>query len=725
MTRTGRAPGGRALDGRALRRALRCAAGLVLVLGLAAAPVAAQPPEPLRDTPPRLTLDVVRLEGILDPGGELRVRVRVRNGGLLDRGDLRIVATVHQEAIGRWRLQQATGEGVVGSIVHPFVTDVGPVPARGSRTLELTQTTEELRLDRPGQEGVYPLRLQLLADGEVTDELHTSLVVVPEQAEAPLSVGLLLPLALPPARDAEGVVTDGALLDALGHEGSLGSTLAALAAAPDDLAVTLAVDGHTLRDLADLAGGFALRQGGEIVVRPAETPLAARAGTLREELEDVTARARVETLPLPYASADLVALVRHDLDAEAGRHLTDGAAAVAELPGAEVPADGAAATLWPPDAIDAAALAVARDVGVDTVVLAERALRITGTDDRSPSPVRQLRAEGGDVTALVPDPYLEDLLAEGSLEGPAIAAQQVLAEVAAVYFERPGTPRRGLLLAPPAGSSIPAGLLDALAEPLAAAPFARTVPVSALPRRVSTAPRSVGLDYPTAARRRELPLTYATMLTGSRRALGSLDGVLAERDDLTARFDRLLLQSASIHYRDDLPAGRSLLRAVSSTVAEVYDAVEVLDSPPVTLTAVEGALPVTVRSSADVPLRVRISLRSARFEVEGGPTREVVLEPGTTDILTFRVRALAPGGTSPVQVVVSDLDGVLDLATGTVVVRSTAFSVAAVITTVGAALFLLLWWARGRAARRRDPGRPAPRVPDRETAPAPSTEVTS
>jgi hypothetical protein len=687
------------------RRLLLAACALLLLLG-STLPAAAQPTERPATEGGRLSLDVLRLDGVVSAQDPLRLRLRVRNGGLLDREDVRVLATVHREAIGRWELQQATREGVVGNIIHPIVADLGVVPARGSRTVELTQTLDDLGLARPGQDGVYPLRLQVLKDGEVTDELVTSLVVVPPTVEHPLALSLVLPLVLPPARDAEGVVADAAVLEAIDDAGGLARTVAALAEAPR-LDVTLGLDGHTLRDLQDLADGFAVRREGTVLVRPADSTASARAREILTDLEALAARRRTTVLALPYAGADLVALVRHGLAPEARRQLEDGRDAVAQAIGVS----DDSGVLWPPDALDDATLALAREAGIDTVVADSRSLLTRPGGDLSPSPVRTLRRAGDRTTVLVPDPYLVPVLTDGSTRGPAVAAQQVLAEVAAVYFELPGTTRRGVLLAPPPGGSVPGSLVSALAPALAGAPFLRTVPVDDLAERVAPEPEPVQLRYPAEARARELPLTHALLLADARRSLGSLDGVLAEPNGMTARLDRLLLQAASVAYRDDPAAGRALMRAVSNAVAEVYGAVEVLDAPPVTLTAVEGQLPVTVRSTADIPLRVKIALRSPRYEVEGGPTREVVLAPSSTEILTFRVRARSPGGTSPIQVVVSDLDGVLDLAVGTVVVRSTAFSVAAVVVMAGAALFLLLWWLRGRAARRRStpapPARPA------------------
>jgi hypothetical protein len=379
------------------------------------------------------------------------------------------------------------------------------------------------------------------------------------------------------------------------------------------------------------------------------------------------------------------------------RHIADGRAVVASVTGEEP----GGRILLPPAGIDSDTLAQARRSGVDTVVLPEQLLSVNSDSDFSPSPVRRLRVQGSPVTALVPDPWLGAPLVSDAPDGPVVAAQRVMAEIASVYFEVPGTPRRGLLIAPPPGELVPPQVLDALTGPLAQARFVRTTPLSQLERRVQRSPDSVSLDYSPVQRAAELPSTFTIMLTNARRALGSLAGVLEDGQGLPTRLDGLLLQSVSVHYRGEaLPQGRDLLRAVSGTVTAVYDAVDVLDSPPVTLTDVEGLLPVSIRSTAEVPLRVRVSLESARYDVEGGSTRALVLQPGRIETLTFRVTALSPGGTSPVQVVVRDAAGDLDLAQSTVVVRSTAFSVAGAMATAGAGAILLLF-ALSQVARRR------------------------
>ncbi len=680
-----------------------------------AGPLAAQT-GPSERSDSSLALEVDRLDAMVTNDDGLRVRTRITNASRQDREDLRVLATVHVNPIGRFNYQQAMDEGELGRIIHGFSKDLASVPARGSRSAELTQTAAELGLARPGgQEGVYPLRLQLLSAGEVVDEVITNLVYSPMQAPLSIAVSLLLGVTHPPGRDGQGMFVDESLTDALRSSGALGGLMRTLEDRPG-FPVTLAVDALTLEEAGDVASGYLLGGQGGPTTRGPDSPEADVASTFLDRFRDVAARPFTHVLAQPYASADLVGLTRAELDSEVGRHVVDGAHLLESMAGVR-PVD---TILWPPAGVNPETLVRLRGLGVRRLVLSEAHLRLPGPrGDRSPSPIRQMRSgPGTTMPVLVPDPWIERTLEDPPAEGP-LLAQRILGEVANVYFEAPGTERRGVLITPPHGTELPSDLLAALADGLGDAPFAEVVTLTSLLQRVERADEPVELAYPPEERIAELPLSYLDDLEGARRALGSLEGVLIEDRATPARFDRVLLQAASVHYRDDLAEGRALLGAVTDTVDRLYSAVSVPDVPPVTLTSVEGQLPVTVRSSADVPLRLRLELRTASYEIDGGPTREIVLQPDSAEILTFQVRALRPGRTDGVAIVVTDADGVVELAAGTVVVRSTAFSVAGVVITAGAALFLLGWGMRELARRRRQASS-APPPPAGGRQPAPS-----
>ena len=368
--------------------------------------------------------------------------------------------------------------------------------------------------------------------------------------------------------------------------------------------------------------------------------------------------------------------------------------------------------LLPADDLSPAALSEVVSAGADGVVLDGDTLEPgAAASTSSPSPARLLRtASGTTVTAAIPDPWLTELLADEEdleeLDRP-VAIQRLIAETAAVYFERPfATQPRGLLLLAPLRWSPPGDFAGGLAGALRAAPWLQPVTLTTLLDEVEAPEGSPArVEYPDTARARELSPAYVTQLRASRRALGSLAGVLAADTATPSRYDRMLLAAASVWYREDPAAGLALVREVLGTVDELYDAVRVADSPTVLLPGIEGQIPVTVENRSPIPLRLAIRMQSQRFAFEDGPTRVVVVGAGQTHTVAFRAHDRSPGGTSPIRVVVADADGQLQLAEGTLVVRSTAVSAAALAVVVGAGLFLLGWWLR--TFRRRRSGRRA------------------
>lgn len=677
------------------------------VLVLAAPPASAQLD---RDGDP--SLSVTALQGVLTPGGELQMRVRVANPGDDEVEDLRVVGTVHSAVASRFAFQMAVDDGELGAVVDDFSEEIGLLRAGGSTEAAVSHTAAELGLRRVDQFGVYPLRLQLQDEGEVLDEVRTALVFVGEEVESPVRTALLLPVTAPPMLRADGTYDRQTLLDELGQAGRLQGLIGSLAGR-EGFPATLVPDALLLDTASALSGGFAARDEHGTTDLAPEDHLPTQAAQLLERTRAVTTRADVDVLAMPYARADLAALVDGGMDLEAARHVAEGSRAVADRTGAE-PLDGA---LWPPAALTPATASLLDDAGVDTVVLSERHLDIPDGRGLTPSPVRELaRMAGWAPTVLVPDPWLEAVLARDSApDGVAVGVQRIVAETAAVYFERPFTEDvRGLVLAPPQTWNPARGFAGALMDALEAAPWSQPATLSQLARVVDPESRPARLDIDAARQARQLSATYVAALEQARHALGSLATVLTEVDDRTPeRFDLMLRAAASVSYRTP-PAsaeGRAMINAVAGTAAGLYSAVSIEEGPQVWMEA-QGPVPVTVTNDADVPVRIRVRLESQRFifddEPIGQPPDELggwVIPAGATRTLTFQATAVTPGGRAPVRVFVEDVDGAVTLAEETLVVRSTAVSIAALVVTVGAGLFLLAWGVRQVAHRRR--GRPA------------------
>jgi hypothetical protein len=93
-----------------------------------------------------------------------------------------------------------------------------------------------------------------------------------------------------------------------------------------------------------------------------------------------------------------------------------------------------------------------------------------------------------------------------------------------------------------------------------------------------------------------------------------------------------------------------------------------------------------------MPLEVSVRLRSQKLEFpEGEPIALVLTEPSTRIDIPVRART---SGAFLLQISVTTPDGQRRLAMSRYTVRSTAVSGAGLVLSVGAGVFLVVWWAR-------------------------------
>ncbi len=121
----------------------------------------------------------------------------------------------------------------------------------------------------------------------------------------------------------------------------------------------------------------------------------------------------------------------------------------------------------------------------------------------------------------------------------------------------------------------------------------------------------------------------------------------------------------------------------------------------VTLTARKGKIPVTFLNETDKTIRVKVKLESNKLFFPDGAEREIELPPRNTTV-GFTVESRA-SGTFPLVLTVTTVDDELVIQSTRVRVRSTFVSGVGVFLTVGAALFLAVWWLTHFLRRRRRP----------------------
>ena len=598
---------------------------------------------------------------------------------------------------------------VAGQVIRvplPFVPP-GPGDVR-NLSIPLQSATDrdpnKLAL-RPTDAGVFPVEVSLAdADGNQLSTFVTPVVVTPQTNGAPaisepLNVAWVWPLATRPALLPDGTPDPEVVAD-LRPTGRIGAEAELLD--QHDVPVTLAPGPETLEAWRVLANPSADNQ--DI------------AGTLTA-LTNTAADAQV--LNSPYVPIDVPSLVAGGFQAEVGPEYDRGFDTL--LNGLAQPIDESTAIL---DPADDRALAQLREEGVARVVIRDTALE-PANDDLTPTQAFQLGSDQRTYTAVASDSSLARLL-DGP-DPPALRAQRFLAALSLVALELPNAERGVVILndpsAPPDRTVLDLALDGlAAANPLVAAVRLRSVFDIDQARDDAGAPvvRELApitpVDPPVT--RAQFDAT-AVALAGYRDLVPTpTPGSLAA--GLLAKGDRALLTTLSSAWNN--PAGRARaqaeLAAVTSGIDSFVGQIHVPVNPTITVTARTAEIPITFLNDTDQTVQVRVHLSSADLTFPDGRVRDIELPPRNTTI-RFAVEARG-SGTFPLELRVTSPDGTLQLSQTEVQVRSTFVSNVGVFLTVGAVLFLALWWGNDFRRRRR---RAAEAAPDPGAAATPPPAV--
>jgi hypothetical protein len=118
----------------------------------------------------------------------------------------------------------------------------------------------------------------------------------------------------------------------------------------------------------------------------------------------------------------------------------------------------------------------------------------------------------------------------------------------------------------------------------------------------------------------------------------------------------------------------------------------------ITVTSLQAKIPISIVSNAHGPLLAELSVSSPDLGFPHGHTWPVTLLP-RTNIVTIDLTA-RESGDFPLTVTLAARTGFV-VQSGNITIRSTAISGVAVALSVGAAVFLVLWWSRSILTKRR------------------------
>ena len=591
----------------------------------------------------------------------------------LDAGSLPPDGTVELVLHGRVRSRSELTVSMQGdglrSTVYQVTLPVSELPTApdGSRRVAISLDPNLPGGLSLGASGVYPLEVRARdAAGTLLGTLITHLVRAPDDGDEspPLAVAVIARALHEPALAPDGE----RVLDADELAG-MAPLLAALANSGAPVNLTLSAD-----PLVALA---AAAEGGD-----------QEATAALDDLRAIAERGAV--LGGTYAPTTPDALVAARLEGELDEHLDAFAASVTEVLGVD-PDTGT--WLAPSDLGEPGAAALA-ERGVERLVV--------DTDQVEPlragllslslaQPYLVQLDDDRELSAMSVDRQILDGL--GSDASPALEASHLVAELAMLWFEQPGIPRAAVLpidadVRPEVVTALLAALDgDAMLEAVtvegafaAAGPLLQPGGGQVDRALVPSDPEPIASEV-----RSGLPAARA-LLVGLASLLGGADEEATWVP--TAAAHLLLATSTALPERAQVEH----LEAVGAAVEQLATAVSVPRRETVTLTARDGTVPLVVRNDGDVPLEVSVRLESSKLEFPQGDVLPLTLAPGSSRLdLAVRTRA---SGSIPLTVTITSPDGSLTLAEVDYSIRSTAVAGAGIFLSAGAALFLMVWWAR-------------------------------
>ena len=606
-------------------------------------------------------------------GEVFRLGLTADDGG---RSGLEVTVSVHRPLTSRTEFQRTLEGRIQGSAFKTATADLAQLrPEAGSvfrvelQVQDPDQPRDPLRIALRGA-GVYPVRVELseAGGGRVLSSFVTHLVYIPDPIDGPqLSFAWVTPVHARPGRQPNG---DRRLSPATS---SALATLANELEQRQDMPMTLAPTPETLDSL-----GPGSRSADE------ET-LARLTRVARAPKHQVVGGTYV---PVPLS------LFTGPLQDEGTASLAAGNERLSAL--LQARPDGRTRIVG--SGVTEAGLARLRDQQVDKVVLPESELApVPGQRVTLALPFELGARQGRRVQAGAAD---EGLAAHFRPGAGVLAAHQLLADLAVLYFDFPGR-ARGVVAVPPRGWVPGAAFLAAFLDGLTSSPLVEPVTLDdffAIP------PASAGRNRPLVRTLRPDAADGAALpvapIRSARARLDAFGAILDPEEPAHTRLDRTLLVAPSLDLR---PVERAAY--TSGVVKQVNDQLSQVRGPAqrsITLTARRGRIPVTVQKDVSYPVRIVLRVEGDQLQFPGGSTRTLRLtRRNTTELFTVQARS---SGAFPLTVTLESPDGRLTLSRTRFTVRSTAASGLGVVLSIGAGGVLLVWWARSFFRRRRGDG---------------------
>jgi hypothetical protein len=628
-------------------------------------------------TAPHLVLEGQSAWAPLDSAFALRLRADNIPPGTT------LALTLHDRLQSRTGFDESVSGGNLGStrdlVRIPF--DSLATDATGAKVVLLTT---------PGLSGggVYPLEVDVRGpDDQPLTGFVTHEVVADVTANGsltvgrPLSVAWVWPLQAEPAYLSTGL-PDPTVLTELGADGRLGRQAATLAAAPG-LPVTIAPSPETLDAWQTLGAKNASVATGVTALRAAASHAQVLAG--------------------PFVPLDRPSILASGLAGVLPEEQSKGVNSLEAFFGTQL--DPSVAL---PGALDNASLQLLENANVRRLVVQDDQLTPVAEKFTPARPYVVQTTAGDDstnATVAVADGHLEAFLTGD--DPPALRAAHLLAGLAVVADEQPSIARGVTLVNPDRWDPDPA-FLAALTAGLQNNPLLAPRTVTDLLTQVPAATDDGGTQvtrqlapYKAPA----APLTLSQYQAGDS-DLTSVQNLVGPTDARSVAGQRALAASVTSMWQN--PEGRrkaqELVKGIGRSVTADLDQIEIPGQATITLTSSKAEIPITMKNNGTADVTVHVALQSDRLLFPEGTDRDVLLPKGKSTTVRIPVETRSAGTSHAVMTVTA-----AGLPVGNPVqisVKSSFVSGVGLFLTIGAVVFLAVWWAWD-IHRRRKKGRAA------------------
>lgn len=631
---------------------------------------------------------------------DLSIRVAAVNEGDATFRNLTLTVSTAPPAQSRTEYDQALALGSVSASATATRELQGSLDPGATRPFQPVQLS--LGAGAPDDNALLPVTVELRADGGFTPvaTLRTAVVHITETPTAPLNVSVSFVLDLPFQRRPDGTYLDDTIEDAIAPGGRLDTIVGALQTVP--VTVTLVISPLLLEELAGMGEGYRIEREDGVESVAADDPRAQAAAAMVERIGAVSRTPGTEVIALPYASPSVPAMTASGLDDDLAEQIRRGRDVIASVLGVTP-----STTLFRPpggtlteESLQPLREILAEDGTAEALLLDPGTLASPTGLTLSPPGVAIAGSDESGLVAITPDTTVARRLLD-PVDDPRLAAMRTIGELSALYFEQPSLDR-GAAIVFGEDTPVDRALIERLLAGLRTREGVNWLQAETATRVLiaETSPEDPD-PVPLRLRAPERVPTFAdpflTELSQSRAELAALASVGAAQE-LVDQIGTNTLVAESRYLLDDEALARSYLEDIAASVESELSKVHPPSPTTITLTSNAGNLPVTLRNDAGYPVEVSLTLSAPRLRFVGGPRRLVVLEQ-EQQAFVFPVRAQTTGR-FPVDVLVETPTG-KQIASSRIVVRSTAYNRVALLLTVGAGLFLVVWWGRRLVPRRK------------------------